>query len=149
MLCCDPSSAQPQLPGPCISSHPLGWLPSLHCQRVLGANCRHREGKLLLWASTDFSWHLTAAQGEAFGTLRPQCHLLLSLSVIPLCHPWLFLFPPNSLQRRSCSSPWNCSQLPLVFRAVELTSKPLCTLCPPAQGDPLELQLIKHKSLQA
>lgn len=127
-----PALHGPSSRGSGSSSCPLGWLPALHWQRVLGANCRDREGKLLLWASINLSWHLPAAQGEAFGNLRPQCHLLPSLSVTPLClEPSLGIsFPPNGLQGRSCSSPWNCSQLPLVLRAVELTSGPFAPFVP-------------------
>lgn len=73
-----------------------------------------------------------SSPGEGIWDLRAQCHLLLTLCVILLClKPALVVsFSPSVLQSRSCSSPWDCSQLPLVFRAVELTSKPLCTLCP-------------------
>lgn len=70
-----PALHSPSSRGSGSPSCPLGGLPALRWQRVLGTNCRDREGKLLLWASINLSWHLPAPQGEAFGKL-PQSHAL-------------------------------------------------------------------------
>lgn len=58
-------------------------------------------------ASINLLWHLTAPQGEAFGNLRAQCHLLLSLSVIPLClQPSLVIsFSLHSMSCRAEAAP--------------------------------------------